>query len=96
MAVCEKTVGESSVTEICTKSNYIYEPEHPIFKVYCGGIFRLFFAKPTRRSSAVRGDGQLFLAYAGRGLMKQSFIFDFIARSYDRTKQRLAWKPIGE
>jgi hypothetical protein len=34
MSVCEKTVVELSVTEICTKSNFIYELGNPIFKVY--------------------------------------------------------------
>jgi hypothetical protein len=42
MAICEKTIEESSVTVICTKSNYIYEPRNFIFKVYGSGIFCLF------------------------------------------------------
>ena len=44
MAVCEKTVAELSVTEICTKYVFISEPENHIFKAYgSGGVFCLFF-----------------------------------------------------
>ena len=44
MAVCEKTVAELPVIEICTKYLFISEPGNRIFKAYgSGGIFCLLF-----------------------------------------------------
>jgi hypothetical protein len=43
MAICEKTVVELYVTEICTKSNYFSELKHPIFNVYGSGLFTCIF-----------------------------------------------------
>jgi hypothetical protein len=58
----------------------------PLFLIYTA---ECFFSNFYLFGSAVCGGGQVFLYMRG-GLMKLSFIFDFIARSYDHTKQRLA------
>jgi hypothetical protein len=63
--------------------------------IYTRRRFFTFLAKPTRMGNTVCGGGQLFFMQAG-GRMKLCFMFDFIARSYDHAKQRLAWKLIGK
>jgi hypothetical protein len=61
----KKTVVKLAVSENCRKLLYISEPSDPIFKVYGSGIFCLFFAKPTRMVSTVRGNGQVSLCMRG-------------------------------